>query len=1036
MTNYPIGFHFGPGGTRTGIAEYLDELNSRRLGGFVKSVDDYGICGAVAIRNRGGQRHNIVFRMKAKGDAMGVDLDVPDYSLSPKEAALKHWGSTMQLLPPEFHKDQVWLEIINEVDKNRAEWLAQFASESYALSRAADIRLAMFGWSAGEPEKAHWEGPHMRHFLEQCAADPQYLAIALHEYALNEDLLHHSPYMVGRFSYLLQACDKYGIGHPTILITEFGWNATYVPDVTSAQRQLKLAERMYAEGGVTGAAIWYFGAGWGGIHKVAAPLIPAVTENAKTFTAPNPPPPPPPVDPPPPPPPPASGNLLENHSFEGGTYKWNGVNEINCPIRWDFWHATENKPPNSFDPAAHSQYRQPEVVVLHKNNLPPNERDLFVLDGSKTLHVFKGHGSLYFKLSQDLSLPPGKYRFTVPIFPDVVKGYKPSGEKIWADDPRGNDCVVVLSGALSISQEFRLKPGKWHSVEYNFEVIDDSPSEVVISVYLPFPVPTNGVFIDNCKVVAVGAIDPPPPPPTEEPPMVDYVVKAHLLPQSATGSEASLVMNTALPEKQSVVFSADDAARLVAPGLPGSAVFVWWPERWGGQKAIGDWMNERGVETVIFKPDNALAGLKLGNLFQVDYIQTGEFNDPRAYGPHEGADYDVRGWEPNSREPVLAMAPGRVTYAGWDSNGYGNLVTVESSHNGILYRIWYAHLDVVFASAGLVLRAGDAIGEVGNTGNTDGEHVHITMQVPGYGLSGYSVSDVIDPAPYIPAYTPPSLKPPALLGLHASADPDLAAGEIDMFVRAKASAVKVMTSHSPTQLAQLKAALPGALWIVRVFLSHGNRVVSPSDFVSWTLGDLKRTLDIVGHDAYVEVHNEPNLADEGMWKSWQNGKQFGEFFMQVWTQYRAILPAANLKCVFPGLSPGGNVPGIRYDSNVFSEEARSAINAASGLGVHAYWAHNWPMQKAVEELQQWSNRFPSQKVILVTEASNNKGGTAAATKAAQYIEFAKQAGQVDGVKAVTYFVASASNPAWQWPDGSCETWLGTVIPAAVGARAL
>ncbi len=86
--------------------------------------------------------------------------------------------------------------------------------------------------------------------------------------------------------------------------------------------------------------------------------------------------------------------------------------------------------------------------------------------------------------------------------------------------------------------------------------------------------------------------------PSAEPSQVDYVVVANLLPQDATKAEFAHVLDTTYTERQSIVYSADDAARLVAPGLDGSYVRAWAPDRWAGD--IGQWLLDRGVDVVEF----------------------------------------------------------------------------------------------------------------------------------------------------------------------------------------------------------------------------------------------------------------------------------------------------------------------------------------------------------------------------------------------------------------------------------------------------
>ncbi len=77
--------------------------------------------------------------------------------------------------------------------------------------------------------------------------------------------------------------------------------------------------------------------------------------------------------------------------------------------------------------------------------------------------------------------------------------------------------------------------------------------------------------------------------------------------------------------------------------------------------------------------------------------------------------------------PVRSTMAGRVAYAGWNTEGYGNLVIVE---NGA-YRTYYAHLSALPVQAGQTVSAGDLIGLSGNTGNSTGPHVHYEVRVNG-----------------------------------------------------------------------------------------------------------------------------------------------------------------------------------------------------------------------------------------------------------------------------------------------------------------
>lgn len=150
--------------------------------------------------------------------------------------------------------------------------------------------------------------------------------------------------------------------------------------------------------------------------------------------------------------------------------------------------------------------------------------------------------------------------------------------------------------------------------------------------------------------------------------------------------------------------------------------------------------------------DSPLVNLSLGHLFNWQYAYTSEFDAPRpAYeGEHEGRDADLVGGYADNRVDVLCVYDGVVTRSENRGTAYGEHVIVRSENNGSVFFIWYCHLDDRKVSVGDTVRVGDGIGEVGDTGGNWNEHIHINLQAPGYGLDGYVVSDVVDPAPYMP----------------------------------------------------------------------------------------------------------------------------------------------------------------------------------------------------------------------------------------------------------------------------------------------
>lgn len=74
--------------------------------------------------------------------------------------------------------------------------------------------------------------------------------------------------------------------------------------------------------------------------------------------------------------------------------------------------------------------------------------------------------------------------------------------------------------------------------------------------------------------------------------------------------------------------------------------------------------------------------------------------------------------------PVEATMDGKVSYAGWNNQGYGNLVIVENGD----YKTYYAHLSSIPVSVGDSVAAGTTIGLSGNTGNSTGPHLHYEIR--------------------------------------------------------------------------------------------------------------------------------------------------------------------------------------------------------------------------------------------------------------------------------------------------------------------
>ena len=110
---------------------------------------------------------------------------------------------------------------------------------------------------------------------------------------------------------------------------------------------------------------------------------------------------------------------------------------------------------------------------------------------------------------------------------------------------------------------------------------------------------------------------------------------------------------------------------------------------------------------------------------------------------------------------VGAAGRGVVTFAGWNSGGYGNLMVVR---HRLGFETWYAHLSGFAVGTGANVAGGVRIAYVGSTGRSTGPHLHWEVRKDGV---------PINPLPYLLSAT--SLKPfaeaPGRRGLECAAEP-------------------------------------------------------------------------------------------------------------------------------------------------------------------------------------------------------------------------------------------------------------------------
>lgn len=109
------------------------------------------------------------------------------------------------------------------------------------------------------------------------------------------------------------------------------------------------------------------------------------------------------------------------------------------------------------------------------------------------------------------------------------------------------------------------------------------------------------------------------------------------------------------------------------------------------------------------------------------------------YTFHNGLDIAAK-----TGTPVYAAEAGKVTKVS-SSGPYGNHIQIEHNVDGQKWTTVYAHLHKVDVKTGQSVRQGEPIGQIGNTGNSSGPHLHFEIHKGDYNFSASSAGNAVDP---------------------------------------------------------------------------------------------------------------------------------------------------------------------------------------------------------------------------------------------------------------------------------------------------
>lgn len=176
------------------------------------------------------------------------------------------------------------------------------------------------------------------------------------------------------------------------------------------------------------------------------------------------------------------------------------------------------------------------------------------------------------------------------------------------------------------------------------------------------------------------------------------------------------------------------------------------------KKKVGEWFTDRSVAGMSVGGGSGGSGAgadatKILDPQAYDGVQfqfplapnpNGKYLISSGFGNRDGGAHTGMDFKGAMGTPIYSATDGTVQAAGV-GQGYGNRVRVmiKTPKGDTLY-MTYGHLSEVLAKEGQVVKRGDLIGKMGNTGQSTGVHLHFDV-----GFNGYGPEQRVNPVPIL-----------------------------------------------------------------------------------------------------------------------------------------------------------------------------------------------------------------------------------------------------------------------------------------------